>query len=185
MKLYHGSPYRNINHFDFRHNRRGDLDFGKGVYFTSNFEQAKEWSCNKKKTGAVYECDIDLSSFKIIHYNSRENEDLLYILYLCRIGLEDIAVETINGFDKADIIAGLMLDGRTVDFRIIAEKFNEGDISFDEFSKQTKLYENVFDQFCIKTQRVLDMVNVSISNVYYTKKEQGIIEIEQEICKAI
>ena len=60
MKVYHGSSSRSITKFDLRHSLRTNLDFGKGIYFTTNIEQAIAWSCRNKPVGAVYECEIAL-----------------------------------------------------------------------------------------------------------------------------
>lgn len=168
MILYHGSSSRGITKFSFK-NCRNDCDFGKGIYFTTNFEQAKDWSCKYSKTGAVYECEVDLSRFSVLSYWEKV-EDLVYILYLCRINLEEIAPDAVDDFDKADIICGLMLDGNVPNFREFAEKFNEGDISYEEFYKQVKLYENGYNQICIKSKAALEAINASIQKVHYTQK---------------
>lgn len=174
MILYHGSSYRTITKFNFNHSRTKGLDFGKGIYFTTNFEQAKEWSCKYSNKGAVYECELDLSKFNVLSYEDKA-EDLIYVLYLCRINLEDVATDTVENFDKADIISGLMLDGNVPNFCEIAEKFNEGDISYEELYNRAKLYENVYNQICIKTEVALEAINANIRKVYYTQKTKNII----------
>lgn len=169
MKLYHGTPCRNIKNFDVKYSR-DKTDFGKGIYFTTNFEQAKEWSChNKIKRGAVYECDIDLSKFEILNYDESD-EDLLYVLYLCRIGIEEIAFECVEKFDSADIVMGTMLDGEIQDFNDWAEAFNKGDITEDEFRTKVKLFGKQNNQICVKTEHTLQEINQSIKKIYYTKK---------------
>ncbi len=178
MKLYHGSKSRKITEFNFYHSRR-TLDFGKGVYFTTNFDQAKEWSCKHNKEGAVYECEIDFSNFNVLTFPEK-SEDLIYVLYLCRIDLEEIA-DTVDGFTTADVIMGLMLDGNMRGFEELAEQFNEGDISYEFFSEQIKLYENGYDQVCIKTKAALEQVNASIEKIYYTQKNKKVVEIVEEI----
>ena len=179
MKLFHGSSSRNIGKFNFRHCRKSGTDYGKGVYFTSNFEQAKEWSCKHSKTGAVYECDVDLSQFLIKEYPKKE-EDLLYIIFFCRMNFEDIACDAVDDFEKADVISGLMLGGNIKKFKLWANRFNRGDIGFDEFSKRVKLFKNGYDQICIKNQAALNKVNASIEKVYYTEKSKNGIQVMEE-----
>ena len=105
---------------------------------------------------------------------------MICVLYLCRIDLEEIA-DTVDGFIDADVIMGLMLDGNVDGFEELAEKFNEGDISYEAFSEQVKLYENGYDQVCIKTKTALEQVNASIEKIYYTQKNKKIVEIVEEI----
>lgn len=155
MILYHGANDPNITKFDLEHSR-SNLDFGPGVYLTRNKAQAEEWA----KTVYVFDVDTDqLSSFEY------KDEDLDYVLYLCRIGLEDVAKETIYSFEEADIIVGQMLKGNVARFRRKVEKFNSGDIQYDEFKKWVKVFDDK-DQFCFKTQRAVDMLNRSFIKKY-------------------
>ena len=73
--------------------------------------------------------------------------NLNFVFYLCRIDLEDIAKDLIEGFKDADIIMGKMLDGSVIQFEKNAEKFNAGDISYEEFSDKIKLFDDK-DQIC-------------------------------------
>ena len=105
MKVFHGTKYRNIDEFkDLK--KRNNLDFGHGIYFTTCFDQAKKWSCKHSSSGAVYECAIDLSTLSVLNL-THNVESTHYLLYLCRIDLENVAEETINGFNSADVIIGL------------------------------------------------------------------------------
>ena len=89
-----------------------------------------------------------------------KDDDLNFVFYLCRIDLEDIAKDLIEGFKDADIIMGKMLDGSVIQFEKNAEKFNAGDISYEEFSDKIKFFDDK-DQICFKTQRVMDLLNKS------------------------
>lgn len=175
MKVYHGSSSRHIKKFNFRHSRK-TLDYGRGIYFTTNFDQAKEWSCKYRSVGAVYECEIELDHFKLLTLHSKK-EDLIYLLYLCRIGLEDIAKESIDSFEEADIVYGLMLDGKMDEFSEFAEQFNDGSISYEEFSEKVKLFRYPYNQLCIKSKKALEQINAVIKQVYYTKKQQRKIKV--------
>lgn len=48
IKLYHGSPYPNIEKFEITARTRRHTDYGLGVYFTTNREQAKKVVCERK-----------------------------------------------------------------------------------------------------------------------------------------
>ena len=125
MILYHGSNCSDILEFKLMNSRK-NLDFGKGVYLTASKKQAEKWAL-KYKNGTVYVFDVDFKDLHIVEY---KDEDLDYVLYLCRIDLEDVAKEVIDEFDKADIISGMMLDGTTKKIEKTAAKFNDGDISY-------------------------------------------------------
>lgn len=179
MKVYHGTSNRKITEFkDMK--LRNNLDYGSGVYFTSNFEQALAWSCKHSEEGAVYESEIDLSTLSVLDYKN-EQEDLFYLLYLCRIDLEDVAKETIDGFDEADVVYGLMLDGKTQKFEKLAEQFNEGDLTYKEFYEKIKLHGTPKDQLCLKSDDAINMINVGLQRVFYTRNNGKTVIIEQEI----
>ena len=176
MIIYHGSDCANIESFEFGHSRI-DLDFGKGVYFTTNLEQAKIWSCKNSAHGAVYECDIDITALNVLYLEGKANEDLAYTLYLCRIELEDVAKDTIANFEEADLIWGELLGGSIKKFKKAAEKFNEGNISYENFTSRMKLYNNSNNQICIKSEYALQLVNNGIRNIYFTEKHEDEIVI--------
>ena len=169
MKLYHGTDNRSIEQFSLKY-CRDNLDFGKGVYFTRNFNQALEWSCKKNGEGAVYECDIDLSHLKIM--NSSFEENFWPAVCLCRTASEDIARDIIDGFEEADIVEGLMLDGRIPEFGNLANKYIAGDISADEFYNKAKKFDNSKNQYCFKTEESINKKNESLVKVYYTRKDK-------------
>ena len=184
MIIYHGSDCCNIENFEFGHSRQ-DLDFGEGIYFTTSFEQAKSWSCRNSTRGAVYECDIDFSALNVLRLEGKANEDLAYTLYLCRIKLEDVAKDAIDNFAEADVICGELLGGRIKKFKKDAERFNKGDISYEEYRSRMKLYNNTNDQICIKSDYALQLVNNSLLSKYLTEKRENKIYItHQEILKA-
>lgn len=177
MKLYHGTSCRDIKQFDLNKGRK-NIDFGKGVYFTSSFQQALEWSCRHSSNGAVYECELDLSAFSGLNF-SAEDEDVYYYVYLCRLDLEDIVPDAIDNTEGLDYVQGVMLDGKIRGFEQIAEKFNEGDITIDEFKQAVEFWENK-NQVCIKSEQAIAAVNASILKVYFTVKTPKEVEVESE-----
>ena len=179
MKLYHGTKCQDIISFDFAHSKQNS-DFGKGVYFTTNFQQAIEWSVKHSETGAVYECDVDFSGFNVRSFLSDQDENQLYVLYLCRIGLEEIVPDSVDDFEKADFVSGFLLDGSVSDFCEKADQFNQGDITFEEFRNRIKLYGKGKDQICVKTAGALDYINRSLRCIYLTEKTTNGINIVEK-----
>ena len=57
--LYHGTTVRDIAKFDLSKSRDTFLDYGKGMYFTTKEEQAKQWSTRYSNVGFVYTVRID------------------------------------------------------------------------------------------------------------------------------
>lgn len=170
MVLYHGTKDADIKEFRLKNRKNARLDFGRGVYFTSHFEQAKEWACRYETPGVVYECDVDLSNLTTLSFNDPDNEDIYYVLYLCRIGLEEIAPDAVDGFDDADIIYGYMLDGCMRDFEKYAELFNEGELSFEDFKKEIKLHGIDYNQYCFKSKYAIKLLNDGIQRAYLVEK---------------
>ena len=168
MKLYHGSPDRNIEKFKIISRENNTPEFGDGVYFTSNKVQAKKRSCLNSKSGAIYEIDIDIDKLK---GRNLENDDLFYYLsYLNRIDLKELVDECLDELDGLDYISGKML--KNIDeFKINAEQFNNGDIVLEEFKKLTKWFGKGYNQFCFKTNKAIDLVNNSITKIYYTSQD--------------
>lgn len=171
MLLYHGSKDSDIEEFVLRNREIPNLDFGKGVYFTSHFEQAQQWACRNGTPGVVYECDVDLSRLTTLPLDDFDNEDIYYVLYLCRIGLEEIAPDAVEGFDNADVIYGYMLDGHTKKFEKYAESFNEGDLSFADFKEKTKLFGVDKDQYCFKTESAIKILNAGFQKIHLVEKQ--------------
>lgn len=176
MKIYHGTSERDLPFLDDI-KKRFDLDFGNGVYFTSNIEQAKEWSCRHQNKGAVYEYEIDLSTLKELKL-SVDEDDYYYLCYLCKINLEFIAKEAIDNFEDADVVYGRMIKN-VGKFKYKAEEFNEGNIKLEEFKNITKIH-NDKDQFCFKNKKAINLANEGIKKIYYTERENGKIVIKNE-----
>jgi len=150
IKLYHATNYKNISEFKIIKKKKRFCELGEGVYFTSNLEQAKRFG---KKY--IYEIEIDIDLFKC--YEHIQNEDFVYLCYLCRIGLENIAKETIDKFDGYDIVISPVL-AKAKKFANKSEMFNEGDIDYNEIKKYFKLHEGM-NQYCLKTKKVLNYIN--------------------------
>ena len=85
MLLYHGSNVEVSNPQILTSDRC--LDFGKGFYLTSNFDQAKRWAeltVKRRKTGkatiSVFDFDdTSVSDLKILHFSQAQKEWLEYV----------------------------------------------------------------------------------------------------------
>ena len=85
MLLYHGSNVEVSNPQILTSDRR--LDFGKGFYLTSNFDQAKRWAeltVKRRETGkatvSVFDFDdTSVSDLKILHFSQAQKEWLEYV----------------------------------------------------------------------------------------------------------
>ncbi len=165
--VYHGTSYGDIEKFEIRESDRG-LDFGKGVYFTTNRKQAEEWSLNRSDKGYVYKCELDCSDLKVLRY-AEKSEDFIYSIYLCRIKLEDVAKENIENFEDADIVFGLMVDGKIKEIVNKLEQFNEGDIDYSELFNAIDVFEDEKNQICVKSQYALKKVKI-VERITITKQ---------------
>lgn len=88
MELYHGSNIA-VVHPEIRDSSR-HLDFGKGFYTTSSFDQAKRWSLNKTKleksgvaTVSVFSVPDDLlceKKLKILNFEKADESWLDFVI---------------------------------------------------------------------------------------------------------
>lgn len=181
MKLYHGTNCRDIKEFKIISREKCIPEYGNGVYFTSNFEQAELWSCSRSNLGAVYEINIDLRKLK---GKNLENDDLFYYLsYLNRIDLNELVKECLDELNAFDYIYGKMLKNIS-EFIENAEKFNSGDIDLMEFKKLTKWFGNGMDQYCFRNDKSRKLINDSIVKIYFTEKVgKKVKKVEEYIIK--
>lgn len=161
VTFYHGTPVKDLKRFDIT-KARSTLDYGKGIYFTTNEEQAKEWSLkHDAKEGAVYEVKIDLSRLKIKTFTSYTDE-FINTFCFCRVGLEEMVA-----LEEYDAVYGLMLDHyREKIFKFTNDYVYNG-ISAATVRANISAFEER-DQLCIKKQEVLD--SIPIHRIMYTKR---------------
>ena len=172
MILYHGTSDREIQDFTIISREKYPPDFGDGIYFTSNFQQAKEWSCYRSELGAVYCIDIDLEGLKGIEL--KDNELFFYASYLNRIDLRELVFECLEELDGKDYVYGSMI-GSPKEFVDLAEEFNEGNIDLSELIKKTRIKRG-YDQYCFRSIRAVNRINDSNRQIIYTKKIKDIVE---------
>ena len=169
IKLYHGSAVKNLRTFEIQY-VRNNLDIGHGIYLTTHFDQAKTWAIRSNGCGSVYEFEVDFSDLKSIKL-LRNAEDLYIVLYLCRLEIHDIAAELVTGFENADVVFAPLLDGKTKEFEIVAEQFNNGELSLEELMDKTELFDERKDQVCFRSQHSIELLNRSFKKEHQVTKE--------------
>lgn len=145
MKLYHSS-YVAVEHPDTSHSR-DFLDFGKGFYLTSLYDQAVKYAQRflRRKREAwlcTYEFECDLSEWKSLQF-ATYNKAWLQFVAKCRAG---------NDVSDFDIVIGGIANDRVI---LTLDRYFAGELSEDETLGLLK-YEKPNIQYCIRSQRMLD-----------------------------
>lgn len=169
IRLYHGSYDINIEKFDLNRSRKSFLDFGIGIYFTTNPGQAKLWSIRKQDYGAVYEVELDTDFLDDKQYLTYSNE-FIDTFCKCRAGIESEA----DDIKDCKSVYGYVIDNNgpkivkaTNDY--ITRKANtpeEKRARAAAVRNSISVFDNK-DQLCIKTQELLD--RLKITAIGYTK----------------
>lgn len=160
IKLYHGSPYPNIEKFEITARTRRHTDYGLGVYFTTNREQAKKWSVrgNAVTHGYVYETYLDYALIqnglvKLKQFLGYDDE-FIDTFTQCRTYGTDPT--NIKGYD---IIYGIMIDNNGTEIYSACDDFAKGKISREKLKIRLKALTDA-DQVCIKNNNLLKSLNI-------------------------
>lgn len=145
MRLYHSSNVAVVSP-DVLHSR-DYLDFGKGFYLTSIYEQAVRYAqrFTRRKRDAwlnVYEFDCDLSKWKVCQFNTY-NKTWLQFVVKCRAGNDDT---------DYDIVIGGIANDKVIQ---TLDRYFAGELSEDETLGLLK-YERPNIQYCIRSQKMLE-----------------------------
>ena len=165
LTLYHGSPNMNIKKFDISYSRKSFLDFGIGIYFTTNIEQAMLWSIKKSTIGAVYEVPFIFSELNVKQYLTYSNE-FIKTFCLCRAGFEKEVFEIAD----CDAVYGYVIDN---DKEVIVKKTYDyaiGKITEANVRSSIRLMEGK-DQVCIKKQSILN--KMMVKNIRLNERVKG------------
>ena len=146
MTLFHGS-YMEVRKPDISHSR-ANLDFGKGFYTTTIYEQAEKWCSRFKRKGGIGVIsyytfdDAVLDASKVLRFDTYSDEWLDFILR-CR-----------NNEDTTDydIVIGGIANDKV--FNTIELYFDQL-ISKDEAIKRLR-FEEPNMQLCIRGQAVIN-----------------------------
>lgn len=154
MKLYHSSTI-SVERPDTVHSREF-LDFGKGFYLTSIYNQAIRYAqryLNRNKDAWIntYDFTFVLSEWKVCQFDSYDKEWLNFVAN-CRTG---------NDNTDFDIVIGGIANDKVI---LTLDRYFEGELSEDQTLGLLK-YEKPNIQYCIRSQRMLDQCLKHITSV--------------------
>lgn len=159
ITLYHGSPYI-INQFVVSQYARSRTDYGLGVYFTTNREQAKKWSVrgNGTKHGYVYEVHLDYRLIQNGQISLKEfldySDEFIDTFTVCRT--YGISPDNIK---NVDVVYGVMIDSNKDRINQICEDYALGKIDRVTVRRNLKLLKES-DQVCIKNNTLLQALKI-------------------------
>ena len=145
MKLYHSSNLI-VEHPDILHSRKY-LDFGRGFYLTSIYEQAVRYAQRFKRRGQeawlnVYDFSMnEESKWNILRFDSYDKQWLDFVAQ-CRDG-QDVG--------EYDMVIGGIANDRVI---ITLDRYFAGEISQEDTLGILK-YENPNIQYCIRSEKML------------------------------
>ena len=166
ITVYHGS-YIAIPEIDLEECNYG-LDFGRGFYVTTSFEQAVSFVPNSvkknKRTGKIPE-DFDVNDGQISVYRLRCDNALQFLFfpeanldwlhYIASNRDKSLFREYYDRFAKCDVVVGKIADDNTsrVLAGYVAGLFGTpGSELADSFAIQSLLPNRLKDQLCFKTE---------------------------------
>ena len=183
MLLYHGS-YKEISTIDLSVCRAG-LDFGRGFYVTSSYEQALNYipasikkNIRSKKIPPEYpvsEGRISVFRFHpdpslLIHCFPTADIDWLHFIAASR---DDSLFPDVKKFYLGyDVIGGKVADDNTsatLNAYISGDLGVPGTASFDDFVIGRLLPDRLTDQFCFRTERSIQTLEFIRSDRYGDK----------------
>lgn len=149
MLLYHGSNIIVQNPQVIESDRR--LDFGKGFYLTSSYEQASRWAeltVNRRGEGkpvvSVFEIDeFQLSELKVLHFNQAQKEWLEYVT----LNRKNQNIPN----DDYDIVIGPAANDRTMP---VISLYFAGIYDIEETLKRL-MPQKLHDQYTFRTEAAL------------------------------
>ncbi|MCM1336377.1 MAG: DUF3990 domain-containing protein [Candidatus Amulumruptor caecigallinarius] len=145
MILYHSSTV-SVKTPDISYSR-DYLDFGKGFYLTSIYDQAVKYAQRFKRRNnqawlSTYELLYNPTDWKILQFDSYNREWLRFVSS-CRAGNDN------SGFD---LVIGGIADDRVIQ---TIERYFAGELSEDDALGLLK-FEKPNNQYCIRSQRMLN-----------------------------
>ena len=152
MLLYHGSNVEVSNPQILTSDRR--LDFGKGFYLTSNFDQAKRWAeltVKRRETGkatvSVFDFDdTSVSDLKILHFSQAQKEWLEYVTMN--------RTNQVISHDDYDIVIGPVANDRTMP---VISLYFAGIYDIEETIKRL-MPQKLCDQYAFRTRKAIKKI---------------------------
>lgn len=145
MKLFHSSTIAVVNP-DVLHSREY-LDFGKGFYLTTIYEQAEKYAQrfirrNREAWLNSYEFECCLPEWKVCQFDIYDRAWLQFVAKCCA-GNDDT---------DYDLVIGGIANDKVIQ---TLDRYFEGELSDVETLGLLK-YEKPNIQYCIRSQRMLD-----------------------------
>lgn len=145
MKLYHSSNI-SVERPDTLHSR-DYLDFGKGFYLTSIYDQAVKYAQRfiRRQQDAwlnIYEFMYNPGEWNVLAFDAYD-KDWLDFISKCRAGEDD---------SEHDIVIGGIANDKVIQ---TLDRYFEGELSEEETLGLLK-YEKPNNQYCIRSQKLLD-----------------------------
>lgn len=154
--LYHGSN-QYFEQVDLKTaSMRGFLDFGRGFYLTTYFEQAESWAFRKisfsdvSARAYVYEYRFDseyLEELNVLKFLKYDNKWFDFVIEAR--GKEDMGTEY-------DLIYDRMADGN---LSTIITQFKKGEICRQVALKKLCFKSSSRDQYCFKSLKAVNMLH--------------------------
>lgn len=148
MRLYHGSNMRvERPRVDIS---RPDLDFGRGFYLTSHFDQAKKWARRRADwsqgvaTVNLYEFDENWDALRVLRFGPEDDAEWVEFVCSCRRGG--------NAYLGYDLIIGDVADDKVF---MAVQMYFDGLWDMPTTLSALKFFEKN-DQYCIVTQSTVD-----------------------------
>lgn len=145
MEIYHSS-YISVESPDISFSREF-LDFGKGFYLTTLYDQAVKYAQRFKRRKkpawlSTYELKFNPADWKILQFDSYNREWLQFVTN-CRRGTDN---------SDYDLIIGGIANDEVIQ---TIERYFAGEISENDALGLLK-YQRPNNQYCIRSQRMLD-----------------------------
>ena len=149
MIVYHGSS-QEVKMPDTEHSYH-PLDFGKGFYVTTVYEQAERWARRKKSLLGVDAAIVNqyifredlVESFRLKTFEE-DLEEWIDFVCQCRDGSLE--------YQKYDLIYGKVADDKV--FRVV-DMYKSGIWDKERALKEIKVYDT-YDQLAMITQKAID-----------------------------
>lgn len=157
MKLYHGSNIIVQNPIIIDNKRK--LDFGKGFYLTSDFEQAKKWAKNTTERR-----NNGIASVSLYEYNENNNLKILKFEGPTYDWLKFVANNRKNIYYESDydLIIGPVANDNTMP---VLNGYLDGTYDENEAIKRL-LTQKLKDQIVFKTEKSLEYLKFMEAETY-------------------
>ncbi len=144
MRIYHASDVV-VSHPDTTHSREY-LDFGKGFYLTTIYEQAEKYAqrfLRRKRDAWVntYDLDEDWSRWNVLRFDSYD-KDWLEFVSKCRMG-QDVG--------DYDLVIGGIANDRVI---VTIDRYFAGELS-QEAALGLLKFEKPNIQYCIRSEEMI------------------------------